>query len=98
MTRFESEDDPGFIAITGELRRWIKEVTKLAATQDRSEEPNQTDRAQTTQCTGFIERKELKMTCTYDGNSDRYIKYSWDEPLDFWKFRLSNRSELWERL
>ena len=51
MTRFESEDDPGFIAITGELRRWTKEVTKLAATQDRSEEPNQTDRAQTTQCT-----------------------------------------------
>lgn len=24
MTRFEHVDDPGFIAVTGELRRWIK--------------------------------------------------------------------------
>ena len=27
MTKFEHMDDPGFIAITGELRRWIKELT-----------------------------------------------------------------------
>ncbi|KUJ07385.1 uncharacterized protein LY89DRAFT_365096 [Mollisia scopiformis] len=27
MTKFEREDEPGFIAITGELRRWIKELT-----------------------------------------------------------------------
>ncbi|MCJ1265678.1 hypothetical protein MMC22_005558 [Lobaria immixta] len=26
MTRFEREDDPGFTAIAGELRRWIKEM------------------------------------------------------------------------
>lgn len=25
MTKFEHEDEPGFTAITGELRRWIKE-------------------------------------------------------------------------
>ncbi|PVH70247.1 hypothetical protein DL98DRAFT_437371, partial [Cadophora sp. DSE1049] len=24
MTKFENADNPGFIAITGELRRWIK--------------------------------------------------------------------------
>jgi len=27
MTKFEHEDEPGFIAIAGELRRWIKELT-----------------------------------------------------------------------
>ncbi len=27
MARFESEDDPGFRAVTGELRRWIKHLT-----------------------------------------------------------------------
>ena len=27
MTKFEREDEPGFIAIAGELRRWIKELT-----------------------------------------------------------------------
>ena len=27
MTKFEGEDDPGFITVVGELRRWIKELT-----------------------------------------------------------------------
>jgi hypothetical protein len=27
MTKFEREDDPGFMAISGELRRWIKALT-----------------------------------------------------------------------
>ncbi len=26
MTRFEHGDDPGFTAIAGELRRWVKEL------------------------------------------------------------------------
>ena len=26
MTKFGSEDDPGFIAVAGELRRWMKEL------------------------------------------------------------------------
>jgi hypothetical protein len=26
MTKFGSEDDSGFIAVTGELNRWMKEV------------------------------------------------------------------------
>jgi hypothetical protein len=31
MTRFEHGDDPGFIAVVGELRRWIKELTVLSS-------------------------------------------------------------------
>ncbi|OCL11660.1 hypothetical protein AOQ84DRAFT_335546 [Glonium stellatum] len=26
MTKFETEDDPGFISVTGELQRWVKEL------------------------------------------------------------------------
>jgi len=26
MARFETEDDPGFVSIVGELRRWVKEL------------------------------------------------------------------------
>lgn len=28
MTKFESADDPGFKAVVGELRRWIREIIK----------------------------------------------------------------------
>jgi hypothetical protein len=28
MTKFESEDDPGFIAVTGEIHRWLKQLRK----------------------------------------------------------------------
>lgn len=27
MARFEVEDDPGFIAVTGELRRWVRKLS-----------------------------------------------------------------------
>ena len=27
MTKFDDEDDPGFAAVTGELRRWVKYIT-----------------------------------------------------------------------
>jgi hypothetical protein len=26
MTKFETDDEPGFVAFIGELRRWIKEL------------------------------------------------------------------------
>ena len=26
MTKFESEHDPGFLSVAGELRRWMKEL------------------------------------------------------------------------
>ena len=29
MTKFEGEDDPGFVAVAGELRRWSKELALL---------------------------------------------------------------------
>lgn len=29
MTKFEFERDPGFISVTGELRRWIKNLKPL---------------------------------------------------------------------
>jgi hypothetical protein len=28
MTKFEYEDDPGFLAVAGELRRWSKQLTQ----------------------------------------------------------------------
>ena len=30
MTRFESQDDPGYISVTGELRRWIKGLSQVS--------------------------------------------------------------------
>jgi hypothetical protein len=27
MTKFESIDEPGFVAVTGELRRWCREIS-----------------------------------------------------------------------
>lgn len=32
MTKFASEDDPGFVAVAGELRRWIKELKMVPGT------------------------------------------------------------------
>lgn len=33
MTKFEVVDDPGFIAVAGELRRWVKELAKVENTR-----------------------------------------------------------------
>jgi hypothetical protein len=43
MTKFDSADDPGFMAVTGELRRWIRE---LARSQDASLPQLEFDRLQ----------------------------------------------------
>ena len=32
MTKFASTDDPGFVAVCGELRRWIRDVSAAAST------------------------------------------------------------------
>ena len=29
MTKFESEGDPGFVSVTGELQRWVKELKAI---------------------------------------------------------------------
>ena len=42
MTKFDSINDPGFLAIYGELRRWIKEISQKAA-QDGRDEPDRHD-------------------------------------------------------
>ena len=31
MTKFEDEDDPGFKAVAGELRRWVKQLIAPSA-------------------------------------------------------------------
>ena len=33
MTKFEDVEDPGFIAVTGELRRWIKNIAQSSSRQ-----------------------------------------------------------------
>ena len=32
MTKFVSEDDPGFVTVAGELRRWMKEIKTMPGT------------------------------------------------------------------
>jgi len=33
MTKYEDASDPGFTAVVGELRRWIRELTAPSGTQ-----------------------------------------------------------------
>lgn len=55
MTKFEYLDDPGFTAIAGELRRWIKELTipsnASAPGAEKSEQGKQVRQQHGTQCT-----------------------------------------------
>lgn len=55
MTKFEHAEDPGFTAIAGELRRWIKELTlpsnALTPGAESSEEGKQIRKQNGTQCT-----------------------------------------------
>ena len=44
MTKFDSTDDAGFLAICGELRRWIKEISRTAAHDGRDELGRRDDR------------------------------------------------------
>lgn len=55
MTKFGHLDDPGFTAIAGELRRWIKELTvpsnASAPRAERSKQGKQVGQQHSTQCT-----------------------------------------------
>jgi hypothetical protein len=55
MTKFEHLDDPGFVAVAGELRRLIKELTvpnnASAPGAERSEQGKQVRQQHGTQCT-----------------------------------------------
>ena len=35
MTKFEDVEDPGFVAVTGELRRWVRDIARLGSRQPR---------------------------------------------------------------
>ena len=37
MTKFASTDDAGFLAVCGELRRWIKEIAQATTHDGRNE-------------------------------------------------------------
>ena len=39
MTKFASSDDPGFLAVCGELRRWIKQISTAAARDENPRPP-----------------------------------------------------------
>jgi hypothetical protein len=41
MTKFEDVNDPGFIAVAGELRRWSKELAQSAEPPASVDEPAQ---------------------------------------------------------
>lgn len=43
MTRFGTTDDPGFVAVCGELSRWVKEID-TERDQDSSQNKNPSDR------------------------------------------------------
>jgi hypothetical protein len=36
MTKFSSIEDPGFVAVCGELRRWIKDMSAAERRRDES--------------------------------------------------------------
>jgi hypothetical protein len=54
MTKFEDADDFGFVVVTGELRRWIKQSTVLKGTETLSTsvtQPSQAKQQDTAHCT-----------------------------------------------
>jgi hypothetical protein len=55
MTKFEHKDDPGFAAVTGELCRWVKEISALsnasAPGAERPEQGKQVEQEHSTQRT-----------------------------------------------
>jgi protein SERAC1 len=55
MTKFEHRDDPGFIAVVGELRRWTKELAVLSSASGdgaaRPQQQQQVGQQHRTRCT-----------------------------------------------
>lgn len=41
MTKYEDAEDPGFVAICGELRRWVKEMNSMNSGGERRPLPGQ---------------------------------------------------------
>ena len=54
MTKFEHIEDPGFTAVAGELRRWVKALdmsSNAAVTGAASSQQQQVEQRQSAQCT-----------------------------------------------
>jgi len=48
MTKFEDENDPGFKAVAGELRRWVKELDQSRISDSEKTTPTNTTNASCT--------------------------------------------------
>lgn len=64
MTKFESGDDPGFTAVAGELRRWVKEITKLESARSTYSEADGLQRRRVSEDAGrrTTEKQFLRIT------------------------------------
>ena len=54
MTKFVNGDDSGFVAVAGELRRWVKALdvsSNAAVTGAASSQQQQVEQRQSAQCT-----------------------------------------------
>ena len=67
ITKFEKEDDPGFKAVVGELRRWVKESVRSEKTRPLELE---TERSHNRSASEFAERtsKPQVLRITQDGS------------------------------
>jgi hypothetical protein len=59
MARFEREDDPGFLAVAGQLSRWCKTLTQLKLSDSRAMQQEQQERPS---------NSELRSTATSIGH------------------------------
>jgi hypothetical protein len=66
MTKFENEEDPGFVSVTGELRRWIKELSTAQAAKDARESAGQTSHAE---CDPDTRTHGTSNVVTHNGNN-----------------------------
>ena len=62
MTKFSGVDDPGFVAICGELRRWIKDIS---ATKNCREARDSSSRA-----------GQAGLARQYGDNNQQYIQFA----------------------
>ena len=74
MTKFEDENDPGFIAITGELRKWVKDISTHESSGFASTAVSQHQRIQQDRHHGESEPRpslrSLGSLCTLSTNYD----------------------------
>ena len=62
MTKFENADDPGFKAVVGELRRWVKELARSENVRLSQVESSLGDRTREVARGRTSERQVLQIT------------------------------------